>query len=196
MRSSFKLLVAALLAISAGSLGGCPWLDQPPDDNRNDNGDVADNDNGGSDDANDNGAAENENGAGNDNGGGNDNGDDDTPKVIVGLPAKSIGYDLIGIHTPDSGQYDANCIGCHGDRTNEVALDGVTPAAHSVMQFGFLRQGNERCMACHSSPPDFLSYSAGGLREPVSVERELAAESSCTSCHSAGGLSFYERPPL
>lgn len=116
-------------------------------------------------------------------------------KVPAALPAKSIGFELIAIHDPASGQYNGNCVGCHGARVNEVALDGVTPAAHSRMQFGFLGQGNERCVACHRNPPDFLSYSAGGLREPVNLERELRAESSCTSCHSGDGdLAFYVRP--
>lgn len=186
MRSSFKLLVAGMLVVCAVSSGGCPGFPQPPDDSGNDNGAVDDNGNGGT---------------GNDNDGGGDNGNDnsnnETPSVPAELPVKSIDFDLIGVHDPTSGQYDANCIGCHGDRSNEVALDGVTPAAHSVMQFGFLGQGNERCMACHSNPPDFLSYSAGGLRELVNVERDLATESSCTSCHSGGGnLTFYVRPPL
>ncbi len=194
MRSSFRLFAATLLVICTVSIGGCPWLNPPPDDTGSDNGSVDNgNDNAGADNTNDNGGT-GEDGA-DDNG--NDNGTDETPKATVSLPAKSIGFNLIAIHDPMSSQYNDNCIGCHGDRTNEVALDGVTPAAHSVMQFRFLGQGNERCLSCHRNLPDFLSYSAGGLREPVNVERDLAAESSCTSCHSDGGsLSFYVRPPF
>jgi hypothetical protein len=177
----FRLVVAALLAVSTMSLGGCLSFGPPPDANGNENG-VVDNN------GNDNGGA--------DGGNGNDNtgGGDQMPKVTVSLPAKSIGLDLIGIHDSGSRHYNADCISCHGDRTNEVALDGVTPAAHSTMLFSFLGEGNARCVSCHNSAPDFLNYSAGGLREQVNLERDLATESSCTSCHSgSGSLAFYVR---
>jgi len=173
------------------SLGGCPWFNPPPDDNGNDNGVVDDigNDNAGVDNTNDN--------AGGDGGNGNDNtggGDDQTPKVTVGVPAKSIGLDLIGIHDSGSQYYNADCISCHGDRTNEVALDGVTPAAHSTMLFKSWGEGNARCASCHKGRADFLSYSAGGLREPVNVERNIGTAGSCTSCHSGDwSLGFYVR---
>ncbi len=173
--------VAVWLAVFLMSMGGCPLFSPPSDDSGgNEIGPI-------------------DGGGGNgDAGGGSTDGSPGggvgpTPKITVGLPAKNIGYDLIGIHDPGSARYDGNCIGCHGDRTNEVALDGVTPAAHSTMQFGFLGTGNERCVSCHKSAPDFLSYSAGGLGELVNVERDLALESSCTSCHSSGNLAFYVR---
>ncbi len=187
MRSSLRLAAAALLAIATVPMGGCPWFTPPPGDNANDNGAV--DDNAGGDNTNDN-TGGGGGGNGNDNAGG---GDDQPPKITVGLPAKNIGYDLIGLHDPGSARYDANCIGCHGERTNEVALDGVTPAAHSTMQFGFLGEGNARCVSCHQNAPDFLNHSAGGLRKLVNVERDLAADSSCTSCHSSGNLAFYVR---
>lgn len=208
MRIGRFLIVAAIGGVLAG---GCPWFVEPPGDN--DNGMVNDNanDNSGGDNQNENGDNDNLSGGGNendndndndnDNGSGadndNDNGGSGAPKVTVGVPAKRIGFELIGIHDPASSQYDGDCIRCHTDRTGEVALDGRTPAAHSVMQFRFLGQGNERCVACHGSGPDFLSYSAGGLRELVSLERDLAPESSCTSCHSGeGSLTFYVRSPF
>lgn len=174
-RIAGSLIVAALGLVL---VGGCPSIIEPPADNMNDDG------GGGNDD-----------GTGGDNG--NDNGEDEVRTVAAALPAKRIGMDLINIHDANSLLYDADCISCHSDRTNEVALDGVTPAAHSTMLFISQGPGNARCVTCHKSGPDFLSYSAGGLREPVNVERDLASESSCTSCHSGGGnLSFYVRPPF
>lgn len=190
MRSSYKRVVAALSAACVVSLGGCPWVNQPALEQ----GDAATGGETGGEDGTTPGEGGGETpGAG----GGQPPGGDQVVKVLPSVPAKSIGFDLLAIHDPTSDQYDGNCIGCHGERTNEVALDGVTPAAHSVMQFQFLGQGNERCVSCHRKPPDFLSYSSGGLRELVNVERDLAAESSCTSCHSGGGnLAFYVRPPF
>jgi hypothetical protein len=190
MTSYFRLAVAALLAVSTLSLGGCPWFNPPSDDNGNDNGVVDDNGNDNADDDN-----TNDNGAGGGNGNDNTGGDDQAPKVTVGVPAKSIGLDLVGIHDSGSQYYNADCISCHGDRTNEVALDGATPAAHSTMLFKSWGEGNARCANCHKGRADFLSYSAGGLREPVNVERNVRTAGSCTSCHSGDwSLGFYVRP--
>jgi len=109
----------------------------------------------------------------------------DCNEPTAALPAQTIGYDLVGIHDPQSSAYNADCISCHGDRTNEVALDGVTPAAHSRMLFQSFGTGNARCLKCHINGADFLSFSAGGLREPVNLERVISGTgSSCTSCHS------------
>jgi len=179
------LLIAATLGLLVAA--GCPFFVQLPDGN--DNGPV----NG---DGNDDGGSGDDNGTGGDDGN-NSGGGGGPPKVVVSLPAKHIGLDLIGIHDPDSSQYNADCIGCHGDRTNEVALDGVTPAAHSTMlgaiafadtpilvSFG---EGNARCIACHGGRVDFLSFSGGKLREPVNTEH-------CAHCHSTGNLKFYQRP--
>lgn len=100
------------------------------------------------------------------------------------IPAKQIELDLIGIHDPNSDAYSDNCIGCHGDRTDEVALDGVTPAAHATMA-GLFGEGNDRCIACHGGGPNFFgfatgagSFSAGALREQVDME-----EVDCAVCH-------------
>lgn len=105
------------------------------------------------------------------------------------LPAKTIGYELIAIHDPDSGSYNGDCIGCHTDRTTEVALDSVTPAAHSTMS-PFFGTGNRRCTKCHQSGPDFLAMSAGGLRKQVDMER-----ANCAGCHGVvaptGAPTFY-----
>ena len=95
------------------------------------------------------------------------------------LPAKTIGYELIAIHDPNSDGYNGNCVGCHTDRTNEVALDGVTAAAHSTM-LGLFGEGNDRCVRCHGSGPNFLTASAGGLREQVDM-----ADAACAACHGA-----------
>jgi hypothetical protein len=172
------LWITAALGLTLA--GGCPWFQQPPTEEGEPGaveepggGEVPPGDGGGET--------------------GEPPGGEEVVTVPPPAPAKSIGFEVIAVHDPASGRYDANCIGCHGERTNEVALDGVTPAAHSTMQFGFLGTGNERCVSCHKSAPDFLSYSAGGLRELVNVERDLALESSCTSCHSSGNLAFYVR---
>ncbi|RME37955.1 MAG: hypothetical protein D6788_08390 [Planctomycetota bacterium] len=102
------------------------------------------------------------------------------------VPAKNISFDLIAIHDPGSDQYNADCIGCHGDRTDEKALDGVTPAAHAVM-VSFFGTGNDRCIACHGDGPDFLTKSAGALREPVDMESV-----GCFACHGpSGNPAFY-----
>lgn len=102
------------------------------------------------------------------------------------LPAKKIAFDLIGIHDPDSDKYNDNCIACHGDRTDEVALDGATPTAHATMA-GLFGEGNNRCVACHDRGPSFLTLSAGGLRAQVNIE-----DVGCTNCHGANAaLAFY-----
>lgn len=109
------------------------------------------------------------------------------------MPAKTITLDLMGIHDPDSDAYNGNCIGCHGDRTDEVALDGVTPSAHARMA-GFFGEGNDRCVACHNRGPNFYnfalgfgSFSKGGLREQVDMSTV-----GCANCHGANSTpSFY-----
>ncbi len=176
-----RVWMAALLSLWAATLGGCPRFTRPTIDN---GGGVVDD---GGDETPDGG------GGGSDEGGGAGTGGE-TPKVVVALPAKTIGLELIGIHDPRSKNYNADCIGCHGDRTNEVALDGVTPAAHSTMLFKSWATGNARCLRCHRDAVDFLSYSAGGLREPVNIERNVGLIGSCTSCHSGDwALGFYVR---
>jgi len=103
-------------------------------------------------------------------------------------PSKTISLNLIGIHDSGSAAYNTNCVGCHGDRLNEVALDGKTPSAHSTMQ-GIFGTGNKRCLKCHTPGPDFLSHSAGGLREPVDI-----IKANCTTCHAAGSeKAFYAK---
>ncbi len=97
----------------------------------------------------------------------------------VALPSKTISLDLMSIHDPGSAKYNTNCIGCHGDRTKEVALDGKTPTAHSRM-LSLFGSRNNRCVLCHTAP-DFLSHSAGGLREQVNM-----AGTECFSCHGKG----------
>ena len=101
------------------------------------------------------------------------------------LPAKSIELNLIGIHDPNSDAYNDNCIGCHGDRTDEVALDGVTPVAHATMA-GFFGEGNDRCIACHNGGPDFLTLSMSSLRQQVSI-----VDVGCANCHGANSTPSY-----
>ena len=115
------------------------------------------------------------------------------PANTAVIPAKTIGLDLVGIHDPQSDAYNENCIGCHGDRTDEVALDGETPAAHATMA-AFFGTGNDRCIACHNNGPNFYnfalgfgSFSKGGLREQVDM-----ATVGCANCHGAKSTpSFY-----
>lgn len=103
------------------------------------------------------------------------------------LPGKTISFDLIGVHDPASDSYNANCIGCHGDRLDEVALDGVTPAAHATMA-GLFGGGNDRCIACHSeSGPNFLTSSSGGIRKQAGLEAV-----GCAGCHGPDAAqAFY-----
>ncbi len=104
--------------------------------------------------------------------------DFDATGVEAPLPAKSITFDLILIHDPASDQYDANCTAaeCHGDRRQELALDGVTPAAHRLMViFG---EGDDRCARCHGPGADLMNGSAANLREQVDMETV-----GCTWCH-------------
>ena len=104
------------------------------------------------------------------------------------IPLKTISLTLISWHDMQSAQYKQNRIACHGTRTQERALDGTTPTAHSTM-LGEFGSGNSRCTSCHSSGPDFLAHSAGALRKQVNYEN-----SGCTGCHDAGGdPSFYVR---
>jgi hypothetical protein len=110
--------------------------------------------------------------------GGGSGGGSHTSKEPADEPSDSISLSLIGTHTPGSDDYDDDCIGCHGNRLNEVALDGKTPTAHATMKAAF-GTGNARCLACHSGGTDFLSYSALGLRRQVDVV-------SCLICHGVG----------
>jgi len=57
---------------------------------------------------------------------------------------------VIDLHDEGSAAYDADCVSCHGDKTGEVALDGTTPMAHSIM----IPQtpgadDNAKCAYCH-----------------------------------------------
>jgi len=109
------------------------------------------------------------------------------------IPLKTISLTLIGWHDPQSDKFMQNCIACHGTRTEELALDGRTKTAHSIM-LDFYGQGNDRCMTCHYSGPnhtgpDFLTHSAGSLRKQVNYE-----VNTCTVCHAKGGIKpLYDR---
>jgi hypothetical protein len=86
----------------------------------------------------------------------------------------------------------ANCIACHGTRTQERALDGVTPTAHSLM-LDYFNPGNDRCYSCHynwpGGGPNFLTHSAGALRKQLNYE-----VNECTDCHAKGSfLELYDR---
>jgi hypothetical protein len=108
------------------------------------------------------------------------------------IPMKTISLTLIGWHDLDSDKFMANCIACHGTRTQERALDGLTPTAHSTM-LGLFSQGNDRCYTCHynwpGGGPNLLTDSAGALRKQLNYE-----VNECTSCHDKGSLlPFYDR---
>ena len=109
------------------------------------------------------------------------------------IPLRTISLSLIGWHDPQSDRFYRNCIACHGTRTQEVALDGRTPTAHSIM-LDFYGQGNDRCINCHYNGPkytgpDFLTHSAGSLRKQVNYE-----VNGCTACHAKGSVKpLYDR---
>jgi hypothetical protein len=121
------------------------------------------------------------------------------PLEIVGtapIPLKTISLTLIGWHNPRSDKFLSeyrNCIACHGRRTEEVALDGTTPTAHSIM-LSFYGQGNDRCIRCHYNGPNytgpnFLTHSGGSLRKQVNYEIN-----GCTACHAKGSFRpLYDR---
>ena len=108
------------------------------------------------------------------------------------IPLKTISLTLIGWHDLDGDKFMSDCIACHGARTQERALDGVTPTAHSLM-LEFYNQGNDRCYSCHynwpGGGPNFLTHSAGALRKQLNYE-----VNECTDCHSKGSfLELYDR---
>lgn len=111
-------------------------------------------------------------------------------RVRAFVPAKQITLEVIGIHDEASENYNGNCTGCHADRLYEVALDGVTPTAHSQM-LRTLGGTDWLCIACHPRL-DFLTESAANLREQVDIE-----ETGCTSCHGLNAVpgvpQFYVR---
>ncbi len=141
---------------------------------------------GGGDNVNEN-TSDNDNANENDNASENDNENENTAGE-VSLPAKSVTFELIGIHDPESDDYDGDCIGCHGERTGDVALDGETPLVHGTMLATF-GEGNARCTACHGAGPDVVGYSGAGLRKQVDM-------TSCSTCHGPtplpGATAFYE----
>ena len=108
------------------------------------------------------------------------------------IPLKTISLTLIGWHDLDGDKFMADCIACHGTRTQERALDGVTPTAHSLM-LDYFNPGNDRCYSCHynwpGGGPNFLTHSAGALRKQLNYE-----VNECTDCHVKGSyLELYDR---
>jgi hypothetical protein len=109
------------------------------------------------------------------------------------VPIKNVSLSMISWHDPQSQKFMRNCVACHGTRTQERALDGVTPTAHSLM-LNFYGGGNDRCLTCHYngpkySGPDFLTHSGGALRKQVNYE-----VTGCTACHAKGSIKpLYDR---
>ena len=99
---------------------------------------------------------------------------------MASMPSQTYSLDLIGIHDPGSANYNANCIGCHGARTNEMALDGRTPTAHS-RKLPAHQVSNAECIRCHEGGADLLSFSHGDLRKQVNLIRN-----DCAVCHRKG----------
>ncbi len=104
------------------------------------------------------------------------------------LPNTYVGYDLIGVHDPQSDSYDADCVSCHGTMVGEKALDGLTTTAHGRMLL-FFAAGNERCVECHTTRTDILTGSTANLRKQVDLEA-----TECAVCHdSVSELVWYVR---
>ena len=109
------------------------------------------------------------------------------------IPMQTISLSLIAWHDPQAAKFMRDCIACHGTRTQELALDGKTKTAHSIM-LSFYGGGNDRCINCHYNGPkytgpDFLTQSAGALRKQVNYEIN-----GCTSCHAKGSfVPLYDR---
>jgi len=107
------------------------------------------------------------------------------------VPFKIITLDMIGIHDSASDNYNSDCLACHSERLKEVSLDHTIPAFHAVhtgVRVPYFGRDNERCLKCHVPGPDFLTYSAGGLRRQVD---HIAV--GCTFCHGPqSSQPFYE----
>ncbi|HBB40021.1 MAG: hypothetical protein COW73_09895 [Nitrospirae bacterium CG18_big_fil_WC_8_21_14_2_50_70_55] len=58
---------------------------------------------------------------------------------------------VVDIHDERSSDYNADCVSCHGTKTDEVALDGTTPMAHAIMMPVALgADNNKKCAWCHA----------------------------------------------
>ncbi len=113
--------------------------------------------------------------------------DDDCALDIPSAPAKVANFAMITTHDPASTDYNANCTDCHGDRTDESALDGQTLSVHSVMP-GRLGSGDQRCLTCHSGGVDFIFNTTSRLRDGMIMESGCAS----SSCHGVSGpVPFY-----
>lgn len=78
------------------------------------------------------------------------------------------------LHLEASTLTTAQCIGCHGNKADEVSLDPTFPTAHRVHLTSTLL--NVKCITCHQRV-DLLQGSAASLRRQVDVEL-------CATCHS------------
>lgn len=57
---------------------------------------------------------------------------------------------VIDLHDERSAAYRADCVSCHGNKSDEVALDGITPMAHAVMMPAASgANDNAKCAWCH-----------------------------------------------
>lgn len=69
-------------------------------------------------------------------------------KLVAALSTANV----IALHDEREASYDADCVSCHGVKTDEVALDGVTPKAHAVMMpFAVGATPNDKCTWCHGA---------------------------------------------
>jgi len=58
---------------------------------------------------------------------------------------------VVDIHDESSSAYNADCVSCHSDKSDGVALDGSTPMAHAIMVSQAPgADSNAKCAYCHA----------------------------------------------
>lgn len=88
------------------------------------------------------------------------------------------GQNIIYFHATASQQDPADCMGCHGDMSNETSLAEGTQAYHPMHASN---TSQYTCVTCHTSV-DLLERSGTSARKQ-------AGPTLCASCHGPNGLS-------
>ncbi len=97
------------------------------------------------------------------------------PPLVTPAPAEQTLGDIIELHSDLTQVATAECVECHGDKSQEQSLDPDIDSPH-VTHMPILKD----CNVCHKSA-DLLQGSAASLMKQVS------AEEVCAQCHGPGG---------
>lgn len=95
--------------------------------------------------------------------------------LVTPAPAEQTLGDIIELHSDLTQVATADCVECHGDKSQEQGLDPDIDTPH-VIHIPMLKD----CNYCHKSA-DLLQGSAAGLMKQVSVEE------ICAQCHGPAG---------